>query len=108
LTPAILCSIPTAASRRRGPEKNDCDYKYPGEGQGRVRDILRDAFSRGYDAGISIEPHVAVVFHDASVEADDRLLYDSYVRYGRAMEKMIHELRLIGGNKPEKSPGIGA
>jgi len=75
------------------PGKNDCDYTYPGEGQGRVRDILRDAFARGYDAGISIEPHVAVVFHDASVKASDAVACESYVRYGRALEKMIAEIK---------------
>ncbi len=75
------------------PAKNDADYNYPGEGKGRVRDILKDAFSRGYDAGISIEPHVAVVFHDASVKADDKIVYNSYVKYGRQLEKMILEIK---------------
>jgi sugar phosphate isomerase/epimerase len=75
------------------PAKNDCDYQYPGKGQGRVRDILRDALARGYDAAISIEPHVAVVFHDASVKADEQFVFDSYVRYGRELEKMIAEIR---------------
>jgi len=31
------------------PAKQDADYEWPGEGQGRVRDILRDALARGYD-----------------------------------------------------------
>ena len=75
------------------PAKNDCDYNYPGEGQGRVRDILKDAFSRGYDAGISIEPHVAVVFHDSSVKAGDKEIYDSFVRYGRELEAMIEKIK---------------
>src|SRR5262249_793266 len=35
------------------PARNDADYNWPGEGQGRVGDILRDALARGYDAGIS-------------------------------------------------------
>jgi len=73
--------------------KNDCDYNYPGEGQGRVRDILQDALSRGYDAGISIEPHVAVVFHDASVHAADDVVFDSYIRYGRQLEGMLREIK---------------
>ena len=81
------------------PAKNDCDYNYPGEGQGRVRDILKDAFSRGYDAGISIEPHVAVVFHDASVKAGDKEIYDSYVRYGRQLEAMIADIKSVKGQK---------
>jgi sugar phosphate isomerase/epimerase len=71
------------------PAKNDCDYNYPGQGQGRVRDILKDAMSRGYKGFVSIEPHVAVVFHDASVKAGDKVVYDSYVRYGRDLEKLI-------------------
>jgi sugar phosphate isomerase/epimerase len=76
------------------PAKNDCDYNYPGEGQGRVRDILKDAFGRGYDAGISIEPHVAVVFHDATVKAGDKQIYDSYIRYARQLEAMINEIKV--------------
>jgi sugar phosphate isomerase/epimerase len=75
------------------PAKNDCDYNYPGEGQGHVRAILKDAFQRGYDAGISIEPHVAVVFHDANVKADDKHVYDSYIKYGRQLETMIREIK---------------
>jgi sugar phosphate isomerase/epimerase len=75
------------------PAKNDCDYNYPGQGQGRVRDILKDALAREYDAGISIEPHVAAVFHDATVKADSKIMLDSYIRYGRELEKMIAEIK---------------
>lgn len=75
------------------PAKNDCDYNYPGEGQGHVREILKDAFARGYDAGISIEPHVAVVFHDASVKAGDKEIFGSFVKYARQLEAMIASLK---------------
>jgi sugar phosphate isomerase/epimerase len=75
------------------PAKNDCDYTYPGQGQGRVRDILQDALARGYDGGISIEPHVAAVFHDTSIKAGSQVMFDSYIRYGREVEKMIAEIR---------------
>jgi sugar phosphate isomerase/epimerase len=75
------------------PAKNDCDYNYPGEGQGHVREILKDAFARGYDAGISIEPHVAVVFHDTTVKASDKDIYDSFIRYQRQLEAMIAEIK---------------
>ena len=74
-------------------KKNDADYNWPGEGQGRVRDILRDALSRGYDAGISIEPHMAVVFHDASVSASAEAQYRNFVEYGQRLEKLIEEVR---------------
>ena len=75
------------------PAKNDCDYNYPGEGQGRVRDILQDALGRGYDAGISIEPHVAVVFHDATVHATDDVVFESYIRYARQLEAMLRDIQ---------------
>lgn len=75
------------------PAKNDADYNWPGEGKGRVRDILKDAFARGYDAGISIEPHIAVVFHDASVKSNEEAQYNSYVEYGRKCEKLVKEVR---------------
>lgn len=75
------------------PSKNDADYNWPGEGQGRVRDILKDAFSRGYNAGISIEPHLAVVFHNASVKSSEEAMFNSYVEYGRRLEKLIREIK---------------
>jgi sugar phosphate isomerase/epimerase len=75
------------------PAKNDADYNWPGEGKGRVRDILKDAFAHGYDAGISIEPHLAVVFHDASVKSNDEAMFNSYVEYGRRLEKLVKEVR---------------
>jgi sugar phosphate isomerase/epimerase len=73
--------------------KNDADYNWPGEGQGRVRDILKDAIARGYDAGISIEPHMVVVFHDAQSKADDTATQKNYIEYGRRLEKLIVGIR---------------
>ncbi len=74
--------------------KNDADYTWPGEGEGRVRDILKDAMSRGYDAGLSIEPHMVVVFHDAQSRASDETARSqNYVEYGRRLEKMVEEIR---------------
>jgi sugar phosphate isomerase/epimerase len=74
--------------------KNDADYNWPGEGQGRVRDILKDALARGYDAGISIEPHMVVVFHDAHSKASNEdAMQKNYVEYGKRLEEMIAELQ---------------
>jgi sugar phosphate isomerase/epimerase len=75
------------------PAKNDADYNWPGEGQGRVRDILRDAFAHGYDAGISIEPHMVVVFHDAQSKSNDEQMRANFVEYGRRLEHIIEEVR---------------
>jgi sugar phosphate isomerase/epimerase len=72
------------------PARNDADYNWPGEGQGRVEDILRDALARGYNAGISIEPHMVVVFHDAQSRATDPAAQrKNYVQYGRLLEELI-------------------
>lgn len=73
------------------PEKNDADYRWPGEGGGRVRDIVKDALSRGYGGGISIEPHMAVVFHDSSARASAEAQYANYIEYGRRLASLVGE-----------------
>ncbi len=76
------------------PAKNDADYHWPGEGQGKVREILKDALARGYDAGISIEPHMVVVFHDAQSKASSEdTMRKNYVEYGRRLEKLIGDVK---------------
>ena len=55
---------------------------------------MKDAFVRGYDAGISIEPHMVVVFHDAqSKTVSDDATRENFVEYGRRLEKLIREIR---------------
>jgi sugar phosphate isomerase/epimerase len=76
------------------PAKNDADYTWPGEGQGRVCDILQDAVKRGYDAGLSIEPHMVVVFHDAHAKsAREDAMRDNYVEYGRRLRTLVTEAK---------------
>jgi len=74
------------------PAKNDADYHWPGEGAGRVRDILSDAKKRGYKAGVSIEPHMVVVFHDAGSKSDDAPIQQNFIEYGRRLEKLVASL----------------
>ncbi|MCX7704711.1 MAG: sugar phosphate isomerase/epimerase [bacterium] len=66
---------------------------FPGEGKGMVREILTDLFSRGYDGGISIEPHMAVVYHDPSIKSEAEARYRNYIEYGRRMEKLISQIK---------------
>jgi sugar phosphate isomerase/epimerase len=73
------------------PTKKDADYNWPGEGQGYVKQVLKDAWQRGYRAGLSIEPHLAVVFHDANSKSNDEAAYSSFVEYGRRLEKLVKE-----------------
>ncbi len=90
-------------------EKNDADYNWPGEGMGRVRDILKDALARGYDAGISIEPHMVVVFHDANSKAtNEEAMQKNYVEYGQRLEKMIAEIRKDLKTEARKDPALAS
>ncbi|MBL9169772.1 MAG: sugar phosphate isomerase/epimerase [Verrucomicrobiales bacterium] len=75
------------------PEKNDADYRWPGEGAGRVKDILQDALRRGYDGGISIEPHMVVVFHDAGSKSNDQAIRENFVEYGRRLEALVNSVK---------------
>lgn len=67
-------------------------YCWPGEGKGDVRRILADLESRGYDGGLSIEPHMAVVYHDSSVQAPEESRMANYVEYGKRLEAILSEL----------------
>jgi len=73
-------------------DAGETNYTFPGEGSGDVKSILKDLLDGGYDGGISIEPHLAVVFHDDSVEASDEARYSSYVQYGRKLMELIREI----------------
>ena len=68
-------------------------YTMPGEGDAKIPEILADAKSRGYDGWVAIEPHVATVFHvkDQS-QVDWQQCFDSYVEYGKRMEKILAAL----------------
>jgi len=77
------------------PAKNDADYNWPGEGQGRVQEILRDAKLRGYQGGTSLEPHMVAVFHDPDAKASNEdAARKNFVEYGRRLEKIISEIIL--------------
>ena len=50
-----------------------------------MRQTLTDLIGSGYSGGISIEPHVAVVFHDSTVKASDEDMFNTFVEYGRKL-----------------------
>jgi sugar phosphate isomerase/epimerase len=74
--------------------RNDADYTMPGEGDGKVREILTDLLASSYSGGISIEPHVAVVFHDAAVKASDQEMFNSFVEYGRSLMSLVDQINV--------------
>lgn len=76
----------------RDPVSGGERYFFPGEGECQVERVLADLLGSGYRGGLSIEPHMAVVFHDASVHAADRARFDNYVEYGRRTEALLRGL----------------
>lgn len=73
-------------------------YSYPGEGEGDVIRIMKDVLARGYDGGISIEPHMVFVFHENASDANaaqDKLeySYQNYLEYGRRAMSIIQRIK---------------
>jgi sugar phosphate isomerase/epimerase len=73
---------------RMGESKEEL-YTYPGEGDGCVFEIVSDLLRTGYKGYLSIEPHMAVVFHDTSVQSSDKIRFDTYVNYGNRFTELL-------------------
>lgn len=71
---------------------NKITYTYPGEGRGDVRRIVKDLITRGYEGGLSIEPHMGKVFHDNS-SGHSLNAEQIYIEYGRRMMSMVASIR---------------
>jgi sugar phosphate isomerase/epimerase len=83
-------------------------FTFPGEGTGDVRQIVKDLLERGYDGGLSIEPHMAVVAHDRSILSPDEVKYANYIEYGQRMSRMVEEIRQsLSPSRHRKSPSPG-
>lgn len=67
-------------------------FTFAGEGNGDVKRIVKDLLESGYNGGLSMEPHLAVVFHDESVQSEESVKYANYVEYGRRFMAMLKEL----------------
>jgi sugar phosphate isomerase/epimerase len=74
------------------PATGKTRFTFAGEGSGDVKRIVGDLLKSGYDGGISMEPHLAVVFHDKSVQSEEAVKYANYVEYGRRFMAMLKEL----------------
>jgi sugar phosphate isomerase/epimerase len=68
------------------------EFMYPGEGDAQVVRILTDLLRSGYRAGGAIEPHVASIVHLGPSNASPEKRFESYLRYGRQAEKLLHEI----------------
>jgi sugar phosphate isomerase/epimerase len=67
-------------------------FTFPGEGKGDVKKIIADLLKNGYDGGFSMEPHMAVVFHDKSVHSEADIQYNNYIEYGKRFMKIVDEM----------------
>jgi sugar phosphate isomerase/epimerase len=74
-------------------DKGKVVYTFPGEGNGQVKEIVKDLLTSGYDGGFSIEPHLAVVQHDSTVKSTAQARFDNFVEYGIRMEKILASIR---------------
>jgi sugar phosphate isomerase/epimerase len=68
-------------------------FTYAGEGAGDVERIVRDLLANGYDGGFSIEPHLAVVFHEQNGGSAAAAAYENYVSYGRRFMELVERVR---------------
>jgi len=77
-------------------------YTYPGEGDGRVKDVVRDLIESGYTGGFCIEPHLAAVIHKGTTSADPAQLYNTYTEYGRRFMALVNRIRPLTPEKGEE------
>ena len=76
----------------------EVEFTFPGEGDGDVARIVRDLLQTGYDGGLSIEPHLAVVYHEGSAQSEDEVRYNNYVEYGRRFVQLVEAVQ---GNRSQ-------
>ena len=69
------------------------EHTFPGEGNGDVRQIVKDLLLRGYEGVFSIEPHLAVVYHDDSVTSPEAIRYNNYVQYGKKLMQLVESVQ---------------
>lgn len=74
-------------------EDGKMTYTWPGDGEGHVKDVLRELTERGYKGAVSIEPHLAAVVHEGKAASEAKSAYDLYVEYGRRLVKLVEGLK---------------
>ncbi len=73
-------------------KENKQVFTFPGEGEGDVWRIVEDLVKTGYDGGISIEPHLAVVYHDDKVVSQEHIKYANYIEYAHRFMKFLDDI----------------
>ena len=73
-------------------EEGSMRYTFPGEGEGCVREVLEDMLARGYDGGISIEPHLQAIVHEGKGATDEEAAFQTYVEYGKRLMDLVEHV----------------
>jgi len=68
-------------------------FTFPGEGQGRVADVVKDILASGYDGGFSIEPHLAAIVHEGKAASEAKDSYALYVEYGQRLMSLVEQVK---------------
>jgi len=63
---------------------------YPGEGEGKVKEVIADLQATGYEGFVSIEPHMASVVHLSKV-GDPKVTYETYINYGKKLMALAQD-----------------
>lgn len=75
---------------------NQVEYRWPGEGDGKVVGVLDSAIKSGFAGTISIEPHIAQILHDPGAsgtkENRENSQFNSYVEYGKRLMDILDSL----------------
>ena len=62
---------------------------FPGEGEGRVREIVADLKRTGYDGWYSMEPHIVSVVHEGrDATGNEDRAREVFLQYGETFEKL--------------------
>jgi sugar phosphate isomerase/epimerase len=69
-------------------------HTFPGEGEGEVRKIVQDVLRSDFQGALSIEPHLAVIYHDDSVSSPEQVQYNNYIEYGRRLMQLVRDLEV--------------
>jgi len=69
---------------------NELEHCWPGEGEGRVREVIKAALSSGFKGVFSIEPHMASVYHNPDGGKVLLSRHKTYVEYGRRAMALVN------------------
>jgi sugar phosphate isomerase/epimerase len=86
----------------RDPASGEERYFFPDEGVCDVAGVVEDLLATGYAGDFSIEPHMAVVFHDESVASSAEARFDNYLEYGRRFQRILEAALRKSGGSPRR------